>query len=472
MGHRQPNAAHAATEGGADVNTTNPNDDRKEEAAIVKAEAEAAKATADAQKAAADAEKAKADARAAEATARKAEQDVEDHDAPAAGRQREAEASKKAAEAAKDAAAARREQLAALIPDLSGVKESTLEVKEGPQMWGTFLLGRALHAAASAVAAKLTPALADGWRVLVTSEADLASGDAVYQDVKTGLAEIVTAADKLLEDTTPESVATAAFTPIDAIGALASAVPAVLSLLSARRTVNTSAVTASDLAAAAEVSGVLKAAAAAATVVHDDFRVVPGGGVYTLAGNVSLKRQQLIGRKIELGDKKIRLEPDLAEAKTDADSLEKAARPEQARELDDALKKVYALERQLAEIELRAGLVDALVTAIDAFTTAIRAVPHGSHRSPLASAALHEELHAGSPHFTHVLLVKTQPGVAQQMLEDRPLWWEDKFSTAVDASITYMLIETSNSGIVAAGTETAIQSAHGKIGGRPTIEAE
>ena len=261
-------------------------------------------------------------------------------------------------------------------------------------------------------------------------------------------------------------------TALDVVGTIASAVPAVLSLLSGHRTLSTTAVTPSDLAAAAAVAGAMKAEASATMVAHDDFRLVPGGGVYTLSGTVSLKRQQLVARKIGLGDMKNNLEAELATAKAELETVQKETPPppDQAQRIEAAKRTIYGLQRQLTEIELRAGLIDSLLTATDAFTSTIRAVPASGRRSPLASAALHEQLHEGTPGYTHVLLVKTQTGQAQQILDNRPLWWHDRFSTVVNVSITYMLIEASTSAIVAAGTETAIQSAHGLIGYRPTID--
>jgi hypothetical protein len=282
-------------------------------------------------------------------------------------------------------------------------------------------------------------------------------------------------------------VQTAGVTPIDtaleAAGAVASAIPAVLSLLSAHRTLSSAAVTASDLAAVAAVAGSMRSEST--RVFHDDFRLVPGSGVYALAGSVAGKRQELVARKIALGDKKSDLSADLAAAKAELGAFEKATPPDQD-EVLDAQKKVAGVQAQLDEVEVRVGVVDSLLTAADSFITTIRAVPGGGGRSPLATAALHEQLHAGDGidtdgdtpadeehgenKYTHVLLVKTQSGQVQQMLDNRPLWFRDKFSTAVETSITYMLIDTSSSAVVAAGTESAVESAHGTIGDRPTLD--
>ncbi|MBA3735288.1 MAG: hypothetical protein H0W90_08830 [Actinobacteria bacterium] len=451
-----------------------PDPDPQKERDEREAEAKAAKAEADAAKAAADAAKGQADVRQAEANARKAEQEAADHDDPVAVRAREADARKKTAESDKDAAAARRARYSALIPDLGAVKDSTLDVKEGPPLWSTFLTRRALGAAGTAVAAKIEPPDGASWRVMVTSDAELATTDAIYADVKEGLDELVKAADKVLEETKEETVKTAGFTPldtaIDAAGAVASAVPAVLSLLSAKRTVSTAEATVADLAAAAAVAGALAGRAANLVVAHDDFRLLRGDGIYTVAGTVSGKRQELAARQLALGDIKSDIEGDLATAKAARDALKKAQPPPSDKDHEHAEREVVGLEERLKKVELRLGLIESLLTACDAFTASIRAVPEGGRRSLLASAALHEQLHGNGPSYTHVLLVKAQSGLAQQMINNLPLWWKDKFSTAVDASVTYFLIATADSTIVGAGTETAVATAHGKIGDKPTVD--
>lgn len=445
---------------------------REAEAATAKAEAEAAKAKADAAKAEADAAKAAADAR-------KAEQESADHDTAAATKAREAESLKKAAEADKDAAAARLSQLEALVPDLSSVKDSTLDVKDGPALWTSFLLGRAVNTAGQAVAEKVTGSELKTGRVLVTSDSDLATADAVYQDVTAGLEQLVTAAKGVLDRTRPEAmdeaVRTAAATPVgaalEAAGAIGGAIPAVLSLLSAQRTLDSAEVTASDLAAVAAVAGAMSQNGSL-RVVHDNFRLTPSGGVYDRYDSVGTARQQLIARKITLGDRKSDIQAELASAQAEFETLKGStpAPPNHAQQIEAAKRRIAGAQALLDEVENRAAVVDSVLTAIDAFMSTVRAIPAGARRSPLATAALHAELHGATPSFTHVLLVKTQAGQAQQMLDNQPLWLRDKFSTAVEIGITFILIETKSSEIVVAGTESSVKSARGKIGDSPTLD--
>jgi hypothetical protein len=351
---------------------------RNDEATVVKAEAEAAKAKADAEKAAADAD------------------------------------------------AARRAGLLALVPDLSKVKDSTLDVKDGPAIRASSLTFGALHQVTEQVATRVAAVVTRPARILVTSQVDLSSVDAIYFDVVKGLEELRDAAHRLIEpeprhtELEPFGVTAA----LDLAGAVATAVPQVLSLFSAQRTLSTAAVSASDLAAAAEVAGALRAQDGIPVVLHDDFRLVNDGPVYALAAEVSARRQQLIERRLTL---------DAGEAANIA-------------------------------------VIEKLVDAIDAFLAGVHAVPAGATKSPIAFATLHELLHdSGSSRLTHVLLVKMEAGQSQQVLEDRPLWFQDKYSTIVDLSITYILIATDDSQIVTAGSATGTASAYGKIGEPPTL---
>jgi hypothetical protein len=423
--------------------------------------------------AAAQAAQAQAEAEKAQLEARQLEQQIKDHDSPAAAQQRNAEAKAKVAQADKDAADARRAQLAALIPDLSKVTDSTLDVKEAAPLWSTFLVGRAVALAGRAVAAKVR---GDGARrILITSDTDLASADAIYADVKAGLDQLASAAVNILRTTAPpvpvkegepeEKLLPALPLGVDAAGAVAGAIPAVLSLLSAHRTVTTAAATATDLSTVAAVAGALMAQEQPTDkVTHDDFRLVPIGAIYRQVEVVSNQRQTLVARKIELDDAKSDLEAKLTTSKDALDELQKIKTkpPNYEQQVAEADKKIAGLQEDLSRMQLREGLVDSLLTAIDAFMTTVR-TSAGSSRSPLAAAALHEPLHDQNG-FTHVLLVKAQPGEAQELIDKQPLWIRDKYSTAVDIAITYMLIEIASSTVVVAGTETATCSAHGKIG--------
>ncbi len=81
---------------------------------------------------------------------------------------------------------------------------------------------------------------------------------------------------------------------LDVLGAISAAVPSVLSLFSAQRTVTTRTVTASDEAAAASTAQAILAACPDAgdslTIVHDDFRLLPQSGIYASSDELSAQR--------------------------------------------------------------------------------------------------------------------------------------------------------------------------------------
>jgi hypothetical protein len=218
-----------------------------------KAAADLEKAQADAALAKANAEKAAADARAAEAAAEKAQAETDEYKSSLARQQRDAEARKAIDVAGKDAAAARSQQIGSLLPDLSKVEKSTLEDKDGPPGYATPLTFAALAQVGTAVAAKLVGQLGENAtpRILVSSVSDLASGDAVYQDVTTGLKELIDGATALMSTLFPasgfkagegfakplgEDFSMATAVPLlDVVAGVASAVPGVLSLSSVRK---------------------------------------------------------------------------------------------------------------------------------------------------------------------------------------------------------------------------------------------
>lgn len=195
--------------------------------------------------------------------------------------QAEAAARSAAIKADKDAADARTAQITALLPDLSKVKGSTLDVKDGPALFGTRLTYQALATAATKVSAKVTAAIPPDKDTanhtgLVTTNADLASADANHRDVTTGLQQLEAAAAALLDSDllstlpdptfdseiarTTQRYGSAWFTsPATALAtAVATALLSVLSLLPTQRSVITGATDTNDLAAAAAVAGALR----------------------------------------------------------------------------------------------------------------------------------------------------------------------------------------------------------------------
>ena len=116
------------------------------------------------------------------------------------------------------------------------------DMAEDHQPTGAAALGgRALHDAASAVAAAVVARIGDdGWSVLVTSDDQLAESDAAYLDVMIALEHLRQLADDALRSArggrAPRSAAIEVAAAAKAVGKV---VPGVLSLLTAQRTVTT-----------------------------------------------------------------------------------------------------------------------------------------------------------------------------------------------------------------------------------------
>jgi hypothetical protein len=426
-------------------------------------------------------DKAVADARTSEATAGKTEAELADLESPSGRASREAKNVQATAEAHQKAAEARQSELTAMVPDISKVTNSTLELgKDGPAIHASALTFGAVGEAAQAIANAILNPDTGAKRILVTSDDDLVTTDAVWWEVTTGLAQLEKAASDLLIDATVESVETAALAPI--ITAAAAALPSVISLLSAQRSISTASVTVNDLAAATAVAGALEAQGHdRVVVVHDDFRLLGSGRVQTAANGVAGKRNELVARKLAISDRRTAFDTELTIAKADLASAEKAfadadhkkPHPDLDAAIDNAQKAVAGLTRKVDAATTRLGSIDSVLAAIDAFTAAIRVVPAGGRRSPLATAMLRDDMHAGSPSwFSHVLLIKSQPAQSAQLTDDKPLWFKDKFSTLVEVNVTYMLISTDDSHVDRAGTATAMKSAHGDLGSQFHFDTE
>ncbi len=448
------------------------------QAAIDTALANAEKARADAEKARADAEKAAADARSAKAKADGDERNAAQAGSALGRQKRDAVARQKIAEAEKAAAAAQADQMAALIPDLGDVERGKLDTEKAEiPLFAGAVAGRALDYAAGKLVEALSKPLGEPARVLVTSDAELAASHAAYLDVLNGLEQLNAAARGLLGDLEPPEVG--AEPPEDAaakqelaalplVQAAVAALPGALSLLSAHRAIATSAATVDDLAAAAATAGRLREDKPAITIVHDNVRLLSNGVVHARLTTLSEHRQKLVGSKLSFGDLKSRKSEELSvaqgrvkdvEAVLERDPADQAAK----NALPDRRAEAAGLEREVAEAAIRIGLIDGTIAAIDKFLTSLTTVPKGGTRSPLTLAALREDLRDGKDPFTHVLLVKGNGGSTSQVIDDKPLWAADRFAVVGTAGITYMLIDTATSNVLAAGNASGAADVSGKV---------
>ena len=205
------------------------------------------------------------------------------------------------AEARKLEVEARAAELAAVIPDLSKVVVPELGKVEGQATGGTRVTFGALEDAADKVAAAVKEHGPS--RILVTSDPDLAAGDAVYQDAKSAIETLEDAAKALL----PSGREGRAFLDPVSLAAIATGVvPQAISLLLPKRGFATSSVTVDDLAASAEVAGALLTLGL--PVVPDAFRTLPAEGIYKRLADLSDVRRRLVEHKLELARKAERAE--------------------------------------------------------------------------------------------------------------------------------------------------------------------
>lgn len=375
--------------------------------------------------------KAKADSDDAETTAAKNKREEAEAATPAA-------AARRAATAESEAAAARQKQIAALIPDFSKVERGELKLeKDGQPTAGTGVAGRAVKAAAEAIKREMWGGRFDNdWKLLVTSDAELAASDAAFLSVDAGLDRLTSLSAQVLESTAPsETEPEGAFAPqpeafgalLPVVGALAQAVPGILSLLQTNRTVTTGEIEIDDLTAAAAVAGVMKGESQQRTVFHDSFRVLPAGRLYEKVNALRDAREKLIERKVTL------------DARTPPDGDPEAG----------------------SDLQASIALVASVGDSIDEFLKVLTAVPEGGTTSPVAAAALRQGLHDGS--ISHVLLVKSQSASAIQVLGENA-FRKDPVAVLAAATITWMLIEATSGQLLDAGVSSGTAQATGKIG--------
>jgi hypothetical protein len=128
--------------------------------------------------------------------------------------------------------------------------------------------------------------------ILLTGEEDLATSDAAYVEVNGELDHLITSAKAILEPPTDTG-----FAPVAALGAIAIALPGLVSLLMPRRAVSSHAVELDTAAAKAVVAG--KLAAEGHNVRMDDLRLVPTGQIVAREAELRACRNALTTRKLE-----------------------------------------------------------------------------------------------------------------------------------------------------------------------------
>jgi hypothetical protein len=368
-----------------------------------------------------------ANAKSAQVAAAKAQAELDEWQAPAAVAGRAAQQRADTAQAETSAMNSSFGQFAGAVPDLSKASTGSTTVDSGTQLFGSALalqaLGQACREAARDIEHKITDK--DKY-VLVTTEVDLASTDALYGQVEGGLQQLLAAAKQL---TAPAVIETPSETTnggqeslvAAGVGVAAAALPAVISLFSANRKISGAPVSVDDTQAVIGVAAAMAQLEPALKVLMDDFRTVERTGhISGLLDDVNAQRLILAGRKAELTD---------------------SASPGDGSALT---------------------LVGQVAAAIDAFLTSILSVPSGATRSAYTSAILRERLHDES--IARVVLVKGVGGSTAQVVDDRPFFFKDKVTTIASAGVSWLMITTIDGVVVAGGSKVSTLQMNGTIG--------
>lgn len=326
------------------------------------------------------------------------------------GAQRDAEADASIRTAAKD-----------MTPDLSGVDRGSTTLPESGTIFQALLGGRALQDAASEVARSVKSTCGDNYRVLVTTDLDLAARDAPHLTAIAQLERL----QRLIVDFLKPPLAlgyqiVAPLTATKIATAAAKLLPGLISLISAKRTISTSSGTVDDATAMIAVAGALALADPGAVVVVDQARLLTEGGA--------------------------------VQAWTELDAS--------SRDLGTNLEN---LENQQDHDKDRLAAGKKLLDTVRAALTAMTEPSAGGGPSALATATLQEALHGDE--FQAVLIIKGGAASATQLVDDRPLRFADPLSIVSTATIAYLLIRhRDESKVRAGGLAHGAAQIRGKIG--------
>lgn len=368
--------------------------------------------------------KAEAEATVAEHDARRKELELAEWEADGAGRRADAATRRRGAEL--DNAEAERSAVTDLVPDLGSVDRGSLTVPDSSTVFQALLGAQALEAAAAKIIPVVKGSLGDDYTVLVTTELDVVTRDVNHQSVVERLGALTSAVAAFLEGPpTPEegedgAVDGLGFGPAAVAAGAAKLLPGLLSLVSARRSVQNTSSTADDDAVLMCVAGVLARSDPGALVLADRTRLLGTDGPTMVAWRA-------------LNDAADGLDETLAQWK--------AADPADPRLVDGAT----------------------LSTTCRTAIASLVAVPEKATGSALALSAQQDVLHSGR--VRGLLVVKGGAASSTQLVDDRPLMYKDKYNVVSSASISYLLVDlTKGSRVLAGGMLTGSKQAHGEIG--------
>ncbi len=307
-----------------------------------------------------------------------------------------------------------------LVPDLSGVERGATSGQDKSTVLQALLGGRALQDAAGEVSRIVKIAVGDDYRVLLTTDLDLAARDADHLSLVEQLTQLRERIDQFLTRD-PRSVTKVGGS---IAAAAATLLPGLLSLVAANRTLTTSSATVDDDIAMMAVAGALAGADKEGTVVVEKARLLgPDGDALRSWTELRTACQTL------------------------ATTLQGASGEDQ---------KEWVAEGK--------ELLKTCQAALDAVST----VAEGAKLSALAKASLQEALR--SSQFHAVLIVKGSAASSTQLVEDRPLLFKDPLNVISTATISYLLIDPrKDSKVLAGGLAHGTAQITGTIGSKLSI---
>lgn len=426
-----------------------------------------------------DARKAEAEAQRAEVAAAQAAAEAREWSSLGAKQARDADRAKSVAEARGAAIDSQQKVIDSLVPNLAGASRGSTTTS-GTTLFTTLLTERGVRRAAKALVADVYDELVSGAPLLLITEEDLASSDAAHLSVVTGFLRALSQIDRVIGGEATGEGNLASVAPVGG-AAVAAALPPVLSLLSADRSLSggdasiDSALTVATVARELHNHGI--------EVILDRFRLLDGDA------EILAQEKLVLERRDALNDRRI---------------LESIKRDEADRRCTDAQAMIDELTRTLAskdlEMERKPGLQEELAGAmrnrdthlkesltsaalvehaigllerVDAFLAAIRTTSDGSSQSPLVAALLRELVHPTAPRpdpaVPMVMFVRATSGSVSQLVEDRPFLFKDRFEAIAGVTIAYWLVSVASGQLVLSGAHTGTARITGTVGKSFTI---
>lgn len=334
----------------------------------------------------------------------------------------------------------RRSWIADAVPDLTRVDPDNLEGTDKPLLTA-MLASRALNKSATEVAEQLFGDEPVNGHVFLTTDQSLVDRLAIYKSVENEIKLATRLIDSTLKlfphfedirtlrsqsETQDASRGVAGFGPVSAtVSAIAAALPGVLSLFSAKRTLATADITQDAYVTMVAVAGALLARKNPPVVIMDETRVLPEDT--KIEDAFARLYSQSLGLTAAI---KVSAPGD------SADNVKASA----------ALSVVQTVMETLTKVDEKTGL------------------------SMLTMAASQEALQDAN--LKHIVVVTAAGSSTTQLINDRPLWWADTFSVLTTSAIAFACVDPKTGYIENAGISTGISQLKGKIGTDIEIDNE